>query len=96
MSADPRQVIVTESCCQACDVHTVRVHHQCFPEMQVEGMSAEQAADHLAERLTAALDSASDPSHYEAVRVAIDDTRAFLNREGAVHLARDLSRKSTR
>ena len=87
---------MTESCCQACDVHTVHVHHQNFPEMQIEGMSAEQAADHLADRLTAALDSACDPSHHEAVRVAIDDTRAFLDREGAVHLARDLSRPGTR
>ena len=91
MSADPRRIIVTESCCQACDVHTVQVYHQSFPEMRIEGLTAERAADILANRLTAALDSVSDPSHREAVRVAIDDTRAFLDREGAVHPARDLS-----
>ena len=96
MSADPRRVIVTESCCQACDVHTVLVHHQGFPEMQIEGMSAEQAADHLVDRLTASLDSVCDLSHREAVRVAIDDTQAFLDREGAVHPARDLSGPGTR
>ena len=45
MSADPRRIIVTESCCQACDVHTVQVYHQNFPEMRIEGMSAERAAD---------------------------------------------------
>jgi hypothetical protein len=91
MSADPRRVIVTDSCCQACDVHTVQVYHQYFPEMRAEGMSAEQAAEHLVDRLTATLDSVSDPSHLEAVRAVIDDTRAFLDREGAIHPARDLS-----
>jgi hypothetical protein len=91
MSADPRRVIVTESCCQACDVHTVLVHHQDFPEMRVEGLTAERAAEILADRLTAALDIVCDRSRSEAVRVAIDDTRAFLDREGAVHPARDLS-----
>ena len=60
-SADPRRIIVTESCCQACDVHTVLVHHETFPEMRIEGLSAERAADHLADRLTAALDTVSDP-----------------------------------
>ncbi len=96
MSADPRRIIVTESCCQACDVHTVQVFHQNFPEMRIEGMSAEQAADHLADRLSAALDSVPDPLHSEAVRVAIDDARAFLDREGAFHPARDPSGPGTR
>jgi hypothetical protein len=59
--------------------------------MRIEGMSAEQAADHLADRLAAAFDTVSDPSHREAVRVAIDDTRAFLDREGHAHLGRDVS-----
>ena len=96
MSADPRRIIVTESCCHACDVHTVLVHHRNFPEMRMEGMSAEQAADHLADRLTATLDSVADPSHCAAVRVALDDTRAFLDREGAVHPARNISGPGTR
>jgi len=96
MSADPRRIIVTESRCQACDVHTVLVYHRSFPEMRIEGMTAERAAGLLADRLTAALDSVSDPIHSEAVRVAIDDTRAFLDREEAVHPARDLSGPGTR
>ena len=91
MSADPRRIIVTESCCQACDVHTVQVYHRSLPEMRIEGLTSQRAADILANRLTASLDSVSDPSHREAVRVAIDDTRAFLDREEAVHPARDLS-----
>ncbi len=88
MSADPRRIIVTESCCRACDVHTIQVYHQGFPEMRTEGMTAEQAAEHLADRLRANLDFVSDPSHSEAVRVAIDDSRAFLGPEGATHPAR--------
>lgn len=91
MIADPRRIIVTESSCQACDVHTVHVYHQSFPEMRIEGLTAERAAGFLADRLTAALDSVSDLTHSEAIRVAIDDTRAFLDREGSVHPARDLS-----
>jgi hypothetical protein len=87
---------VTDSCCQACDVHTVEVYHQSFPEMRAEGMSAEQAADHLVDRLTASLDSVSDPSHRKAVRTVIDDTRAFLDRGGADHPARDISVPATR
>jgi len=89
MSANPRQIIVIESCCPACDVPTVQVYHRSFPEMRIEGMSAEHAADHLAERLTAILDSVSDPLHRDAVRLAIDDTRAFLGPEGATHPARN-------
>jgi hypothetical protein len=96
MSVDPRRIIVTESCCHTCDVHTVQVHHESFPEMRIEGATAERAADVLADRLTAALDSVCDTTHSEAVRVAIDDTRAFLAREGAVHLARDLPGPSAR
>lgn len=91
MSADPRRIIVTENCCQACDVHTVLVHHRNFPEMRIKGMSAEQAAEHLANQLAATLDSVSDPAHRATVQAAIGDTRAFLDREGAVQSARELS-----
>jgi hypothetical protein len=31
MNADPRRIIVTESCCQACDVHTVLVYPRASP-----------------------------------------------------------------
>jgi len=91
MSTDPRRVIVTEGCCSACNVDTIYVHHQNYPEMQVEAVSAERAANHLVDRLVAALDNVCDPSHRDAVQFAINDVRAFLDREGAVHLARDLS-----
>jgi len=89
MNADSRRLTVLASSCQACDVHTVRVHHQHFPELQVEGNNAEQAADHLADRLTASLDSISTPSRKEAVQAAIADIRAFVDRAGEAHPGRD-------
>ncbi len=92
MSHDSKQIVVTESLCNACSTHTVSVHHQGFPELRVEGMSAEQAAEHLANRLAAALDSVSEPSDRPRVQAAIDDAHAFVNREGAVHSGREITR----
>lgn len=91
MNANPKRIIVTESCCHACDVDTVLVHHQHFPEMRAEGRSAELAAEHLLDRLTASLDCVPDAAHREAVGVALDDIRAFLERKVAIHPARDLT-----
>src|SRR5208282_3842644 len=82
MSADPKRIIVTESRCPSCSVHTVLVHHQTFPELQIEGLSAEKAAGHLVNRLGATLDSALDPLHREAIQLALADAQAFLDREG--------------
>ncbi|MDR3623129.1 MAG: hypothetical protein P4L85_27500 [Paludisphaera borealis] len=84
MSNDPRRIIVMESRCDACSAHMFRVHHQNFPEMQHEDASAEQAVEHLAERMAADLDCVPDPSHREAVQLAIDDARAFLDAKRAV------------
>lgn len=91
MSDDPKRIIVTETCCEACSIHTVRVHHQQFPELRVEGMTAEMAAGHLVNRLSAAHDSVPDPAHREAIQGALGDTRAFLKRQGPAHPGRDLS-----
>jgi hypothetical protein len=90
MSNDPRRIIVTESCCHTCSVHTVLVHHQTLPELQIEALSAEKAAGQLVNRLGAALDSALDPLHREAIQLALADAQAFLDREGATHIARDI------
>lgn len=91
MNADPKRIIVTESCCHSCSVHTVRVHHENFPELRIEGVSAEVAAGHLANRLAAAHDSVTDLAHREAIRGALDDMRAFLERQGPTHPGRDLA-----
>jgi hypothetical protein len=90
MNADPRNVIVTENACQTCGADTIQVHHQSFPEMHIGGPSAGEAAERLAQRLVSALDVVADPAHREPVRQAIADVKAFLDRKGDVHPARDL------
>jgi hypothetical protein len=96
MNANPKRVIVTASCCNACEVHTVQVHHQYFPELRLEGMSAEQAAEFLSNRLTTSLDNVSSPSHTDAVKSAVEDIRAFLDRKEPVHPGRELTATGTR
>jgi hypothetical protein len=96
MTNNSESIVVTESLCSACDVHTVEIYHENFPELRVEGMSAEQAANHLADRLEAALDNVSDLLHRKSVHLALVDLRAFLDREGAVDPARDVSGTNTR
>ena len=95
MNSNANRIIVTESLCTACSSHTVHVYHQDFPELRIEGPSAEQAVDYLAGRLTADRDAVSDPPLQAAVQFAIDDIRAFLHREGAALPAREISRHST-
>ena len=86
--ADPKRVILTERCCATCGVHAVSVHHQSFPEMQVEALSAERTAGHLANRLEAMLDSATDPSSRETVLCTLADARASLG--GVAHIGQNI------
>jgi hypothetical protein len=81
-NADPNRIIVTDSCCHACKIHSFLVHHRTFPEMCIEAMSADRAARQIANRLESALGMVSDPHHRQEIRLAIDDARAFLDREG--------------
>ena len=90
MSADPKRMIVTESRCHACDARSFLVHHQTFPEMRIEAMSADRAARQLANRMESALGMVSDPQNREAVRLAIDDARAFVDWERGAHSGCDV------
>jgi hypothetical protein len=81
MSADPNQIIATETCCRVCGVPIVRVYHQDFAAMRVEAASAEEAAGYLVNRLGAAVGDAVDPSIREELRSALADARAFLDGE---------------
>ncbi len=83
--ADPKRIVVTESCCHACKVHSFLVHHQTFPEMRIEAMSPDRAARQLANRLESALGMVSDTHHRQEIRLAIDEARAFADREGCAH-----------
>lgn len=84
-NADPNRIIVTESCCRACNIHSFLVHHQTFPEMCIKAMSAEGAARQLANRLESALGMVSDPHHRQELRLASADARAFLDRVVRAH-----------
>ena len=52
MSADPNQIIATETCCRVCGVPIVPVYHQDFAAMRVEARSVAEAAGYLVHRLT--------------------------------------------
>lgn len=88
-NVDPKRIVVTEGCCHACSVHNILIHHEQFPELRIEDVSAEHAAKHLVNRLESQRGMAPDSAHRETLRQAIDDVRAFLDREGPVHLGRD-------
>ena len=77
---DARNITVVEDDCHVCGTDRFVVFHPAFPELRVTGSSAEQAAQQLAERLTAELDAVSDPGHRDPVERAITDVRAFLGK----------------
>lgn len=89
-STDPTNVIVTHHPCSSCGVDAIQVHHQTFPEMRVGGTTAGEAAERLANQLQSSLDVVVDPWRRELVVKALADIRAFLNREGPLHVAREL------
>ena len=61
--------------------HDTKVYHRDFPEIRADGNNAADAAAHLANQLTRALDSALTDYRREAVNNAIADVEAFVARE---------------
>ena len=90
MDADASKIIVTEHHCGTCGTDNVQVHHEHFPELRIMGASSEDAAERLSRKLEISLEAVPDPLHGDPVRQAIADVRAFLNREGAAHVGRNL------
>lgn len=80
MITDTRKITVVENDCNVCGTDRFVVFHPALPELRVTGSSAEQAAQQLVDRLTAALDAVSDPVHRDPVERAIADVRAFLDK----------------
>jgi hypothetical protein len=74
MEADTSRVIVS---CGA-TAHTTQVHHRDFSEIQADGGSAKEAASYLANKLTAALDTALTDWRRESLGQAIADVEAFV------------------
>jgi len=89
MNSDASNIIVTETSCRACGANRIEVHHQHIAELRTQGASAEEAAERLAKQLQFSLAAVSDPSKRELGQLAIADIRAFLNREGPPHFARE-------
>jgi hypothetical protein len=78
MIGDPRMVVVTEECCNACGTPRLDVHHQSFPEMRTSGESLDQTVEELIRRLKSNLTAVSDPMHRAPVQLAIADVQAFI------------------
>lgn len=83
MLSNPDQVVVTPAGHSILAVHRSAVHHRHFPEVCGEGGSPEDAATHLANLLARALDSAPSDWRRENIERAIEDVRAFANRDRA-------------
>ena len=73
MSSDASKVIVEEGPTAG----SVQVHHQDFPEIRAQGESPADAAGHLANQLSRALDSALTHWRRESIQAAIADVEAF-------------------
>jgi hypothetical protein len=59
----------------------VSVHHRDFPEIRAEGGSRKEAANHLVNQLSRALDSALTDWRRDRVNEAIADVQAFVDQE---------------
>lgn len=87
MDTHPEPILEIKTRCLACDVQTYLVHHRTFPELQVEGLSADEAAKHLVNRLSATLEGTHIPQEREAVEAALAEARSFLDLKGLGQVA---------
>ena len=74
MATEPTPVIVATGA----TANTASVHHRDFPEIRAEGTTPADAAAHLANQLTRALDSALTQWRRETIAKAIAEVRAFV------------------
>ena len=58
--------------------HDTKVYHRDFPEIRADGNNALDAATHLGNQLTRALDSALTDYRREALNNAVADVEAFV------------------
>jgi hypothetical protein len=82
MFSDQDQVVVTPAGHSIVAVHTA-VYHRHFPEVRGEGDSPGDAATRLSDLLARALDSAPSAWRRETIEQAIEDVRAFADRNRA-------------
>ena len=72
--ADANHVIVS-----AGSTGSVEVQHRDFPEIRAEGANAAEAAAHLANQLTRALDTALTDWRRQSIQKAVEDVRSFAD-----------------
>jgi hypothetical protein len=77
MTAEKSRVIVEDSTCACCAVHTKQVHHRDFPEIRAECGTVAEGAAHLAKQLTSAREGAHSTWHREVIDEAIADVAEF-------------------
>lgn len=74
MATDQSRIIVVTGA----TAHASSVYHRDFPEIRAEGQTPEEAAAHLANQLSRALDSALTQWRRETMNQAIADVQAFV------------------
>ena len=83
MTSNPGQVVVLTDDHQHALRHGLSAHHRDFPEVHGEGNSPEAAAARLAELLSLTLDNAPSDWRRQSVLQAIEDVRAFAERDSS-------------
>jgi len=79
MAIDLSKVIVSTGA----TANTTSVYHRDFPEIRAEGETPVVAANHLANHLTRALDSALTQWRRETIEHAIAEVQAFIANKGS-------------
>ena len=81
MTSNPSQVIILPEESTHASVHGLCAHHRNFPELHGEGSSPKDAAVRLAVLLSSTLDNAPSDYRREMIQQAIEDVRAFAERD---------------
>jgi hypothetical protein len=74
METELSSVIVTSGATS----NSARVHHRDFPEIRADGETPQEAASHLANKLSCAMDSALTDWRRQTLDQAIADVKAFV------------------
>jgi hypothetical protein len=77
MPTDLSHVIVTEGA----TAQTTRVHHRDLAEIRADGQTVREAAEHLINKLSLAMDTALTDWRRQTITQAIADVKAFVERQ---------------
>lgn len=78
MLTDQSHLIVEDSLCASCSVHTIRVHHREFPEIRAECGSVIEGVTYLLVQLTCSRENIQSNWRRELIDRAIADASEFL------------------